>query len=201
MAEPYDSIFASIVAETNRPDLVAEINVGIANALVFFHGLDFWPYDVVRVAPAYTIEDGIVIIVKADELPRYKKLVENLDACGRTVTGVFINGQCYPARNTTGSFSTRRCEIGFYEDANNITIVTGLDDNYINTLEIEYYQHPLLNPLVDLESWIASQYPQYVISFGVKHVQGLIGNSKQSVVTDKEVVAFTNNLLSNHLSN
>jgi hypothetical protein len=197
----YENIFNSVVSETNRPDLVSETNLAISNGVIHFHNLDNWPLDAVELNPVYSYnEDSQTIVIdKCDQLPRYKKLATDSNDCAGTVTGVYINELCCPIVERTTNFAYRRCQYGFYEDALFITIKNNFIMSSSDTLTIAYYQHPLVDPIENLESWIASMYPQYIWTYAARQVQRAIGNNQQALSLGEEIVSFEDNLLKMHL--
>lgn len=143
-----------LVKLSNRPDLIAELEIAIDQAVTFYHHLDFFWRDLVEGMINVTSGRKAEYIVPLTTFPRL-----------RAVKGVSpYNTQrdcCGAPLKLLKSFDECKCELNWYMQMGaNLKFST---NSGATQFKLAFYQNPKLLPREEFSSWVVDLYESCVI--------------------------------------
>lgn len=186
MGTPFSQLMDDVITKTNRPELVAETQLAIRNALQFVHLQDFWQRDAVEQLFTFPAANYVFQLDVSAQFTRFRKIryIKKYDANN----GVIIDNPENEFKEADPSrlFDRYGCQRNniFYLAGTSLNIRSGSQDSaYI----ISWYSYPLVLPET-MQSWIADMYPAIIVEKAVSEVYRSIGMTDDANRLEKYVI-------------
>src|SRR5712691_472173 len=156
-----DYILQNIVDDTNRPDKIEEIKRRVQRAVMKHHRKDFYKKDHTDAIYIFLTTDKEQVI-DTTSLDRFRSLsyarkFQTLDIQGNPITPTTEKGELSEVAPELAfdGYGFDKLDV-MYRSGSDIKIrsSTSLDQLFIG-----YYQFPIIEPIANLNSWIAVEYP------------------------------------------
>ena len=167
-----------IIKQSNRPDLIAEIEIAIDQAVTFYHHLDFFWRDLVDGFINVTSGRKAEYIVPLSTFQRLRNVkgispYHSLkDCCGAPLKPITDLDQC-------------KCELNWYMlIGSNLKFAT---NSQATQFQLSYYQNPKLYPREEFSSWVVDLYEAYVIDASLMYLFAAIRDGSMSQLYERRV--------------
>lgn len=180
----FSKIVDAVQAKVNRPDLLRETRLAIAEAILYFHSIELWNEDIVSETNIGEVVDGRLVIHKDDLEFKFKRFVPKSRGIGKQGYAVQVKG-CKPLCELPATKCLCPSSIGFFSTANQIIIRAPFRIKCKKDVTICYIAFPKVEDC-EHNSWIANNYPHFVINRACEqlhHDLGDIGRFKLASTT------------------
>lgn len=197
----FTDIRDSVIAHTNRPDLVVEMKVFIRKAVMKFHLFETFKRDLARTQLDMTLYPSDTFRWEFDLstslFPRYRKYYSL--RVPPQLSPVYPGTVNFPLQSLPGYFGLP--VTGVFDPVNPVDILDSYNlekPNYFfqtgmiltvkgsfqpQALDFWYYQYPLVadlgGNLLNIDSWIASQFPDAIAEEAAAQIFKIIGKDEE----------------------
>lgn len=185
----WTDLVAEVIAVTNRPDLTAEIDLGLRQALRTAHkSAKFWR-DLAVVPVTGLALDALQQIPIAANLPQFRQAIY----VKSNVTDKFYDP--VDITDLVDSYGALKLNT-YYGVGTTINIRSSAPED---AYEIAYYKYPIVSPKDNMDSWIATDYGDLLVALTGSLVLGMVGEQEIKATLDKFVAIGMQDLISDNL--
>ncbi len=185
----YTELRDAVYVLTNRPDMVAETQRAIQSATLEIHARDKWARDIIETTITLdTPQQSEFQLPFGSKFPRMRGTELVICQVYDTTTGTKGNKlEKIAAGDVFDPYGYNRTEV-YYAAGANLSFKVGYA---IDAIAVAYYAYPVVTPIEDYDSWIATEFPHVIYQWAAIKMLASIGKLDASNKLTEHFTTFT----------